>query len=259
MSTKGIKKRLRRAFDRLLYEPHPSPILVLGNQKTGTSAIAHLLADWAGLSKTIDVSEMREFLTPLMLGECDLASMAQKLPKPFSRELIKDPNLTFMLDDLRRIFPAGRYVFINRDPRENLRSFLSRMKIPGDLPELGDHADQIAKGWETVFDTKIWKTQSTHYVDKLADRWNRAADVYLENRKDQILIRYEDFRTDKLASIEALAHTLGLTQKGDISDKLDVQYQPRGTQVSPLEFFGAENLGRIERICGSRMREFDYV
>ena len=36
------------------------PIIVLGNQTSGTSAIVHLLADYGGLSKTIDIPPLRQ-------------------------------------------------------------------------------------------------------------------------------------------------------------------------------------------------------
>jgi hypothetical protein len=40
---------------------------------------------------------------------------------------------------------------------------------------------------------------------------------------------------------------------------VDVQYQPRGDRgVSWLEFFGRENLRRIEGICGGRMAQLGY-
>ena len=46
----------------------------------------------------------------------------------------------------------------------------------------------------------------------------------------------------------------------DISDKVDRQYQRRGDRnVSWPDFFGPDNLARIERICGDRMQRFGYL
>ena len=46
----------------------------------------------------------------------------------------------------------------------------------------------------------------------------------------------------------------------DVSAELDRQYQVRGDAAADREaFFGAENLARIERICGDGMRALGYA
>jgi len=259
MGLRKLRKDLRRRLDRLRFEPHPSPLLVLGNQKTGTSAIAHLLADCAGLTKTIDIDVLWPLIRHLRAGSLDLAEVVAQNPRPFSRELIKEPGLTFLYADLRRVFPDARYVFVNRDPRENVRSFLQRTGVPGDLEHLDPDAWDIPASWRGAFDPGLWQSDRTHYVELLAERWNQAADVYLKHPGDMTLIRYEDFVADKRGTIEALVRDLGLTAARDVSDRVDRQYQPRGRRQTPLEFFGAANLARIEWICGSRMRAFGYA
>ena len=52
---KNYKKNLIHYFKNLFAVINENPIIVLGNQKSGTSAIAHLLADYGGLSRTIDI------------------------------------------------------------------------------------------------------------------------------------------------------------------------------------------------------------
>ena len=254
----GLKQRLKQRLNRLLYEPRRDPIIVLGNHKSGTSAVASLLADCGQLTKSIDIPELWPRSQGLMHGTLDLAEIVAEFPKPFSRELIKEPNLTFFYPAVHRVFPAALYVFVNRDPRSNIRSFLSRCKLPGDLAELDPEAWDIPHSWRWDFDPLAWRSVHTHYIDLMAERWNRCADVYLEHPGEMLLLRYEDFLADKLGSIEKLAADCGLHDCQDISDKVDVQYQPRGTSRAPLQFFGAQNLLRIERLCGSRMREFGY-
>ena len=253
-----LQKRLEHRLNRLLFQRRSDPIIVLGNHKSGTSAVASLLADCGQLTKSIDIPELWPRSEGLMHGTLDFEEIVAEFPKPFSRELIKEPNLTFFYPAVRRVFPAARYVFVNRDPRSNIRSFLSRCKLPGDLAELDVDAWDIPHSWRWDFDPVAWRSEHTHYIDLMAERWNRSADVYLEQPDEMLLLRYEDFLADKRGSIEKLAAACGLRDCRDISDKLDVQYQPRGTSRAPRDFFGPENLLRIERLCGSRMREFDY-
>jgi hypothetical protein len=102
--------------------------------------------------------------------------------------------------------------------------------------------------------------EGENYIDLLAERWKRAAAIYRENRDAMDLVRFEDFLDDKVRVICRLAETLDLEPVRDISDKVDVQFQPRGNRdVSWLEFFGAHNLRRIERICCHEMAELGYA
>ncbi len=233
---------------------------MLGNQKTGTSAIAHLLADCCGLSKQVDIRELwYPVIGRILRGELELSTVIREHPKPFSRGLIKEPLLTFIYDEVKCVFPDARFVLITRDPRANIRSLLNRMGLPGDLPELRVSEWSIPAQWEAVFQADLWQTSYTHYVDILADRWNRAADVYLEHPAEMLLVRYEDFTADKVGVIGELARKLDLKQTKDISREVDVQFQPRGRHdISWRDFFGAKNLTRIERVCSSRMKAYGY-
>ena len=55
INIKKYKKRLIGYLKDRFATINETPIIVLGNQKSGTSAIAHLLADYGGLSRTIDI------------------------------------------------------------------------------------------------------------------------------------------------------------------------------------------------------------
>jgi len=58
-------------------------VIVLGNQKSGTSAIAHLLADLTGLSKTIDLPRpIRADGHSLVRKELPLRAFVKKTPRP---------------------------------------------------------------------------------------------------------------------------------------------------------------------------------
>ena len=99
-----------------------------------------------------------------------------------------------------------------------------------------------------------------HYVGMLAARWQRVANTYLEHAGDIELIRYEDFCADKVTAIEDLATRLGLPRKNRIEHEVNTQYQSRGSNrgVDWEEFFGTENLARIEARCVDEMRALGY-
>lgn len=260
---KNYKKKLIYYFRNQFATVNEKPIIVLGNQKSGTSAIAHLLADFGGLSKTIDIPPLWvPVVFKIMNGQIDFQDMVRRHRFYFSTDLIKEPNMTFFADRVLIAFPKARYVFIVRDPRDNIRSLLNRMKIPGNLDEINGPVFTTVSlnRFRMTLDASVWGGDKTeNYIGALAHKWNRAVDNYLLYRDRMILVKYEDFLVDKNGFTEALASQLGVAKKNDITDKLDVQYQPQGNRDVLLEnFFGINNLMIIERICGSRMKEFGY-
>ena len=103
-----------------------------------------------------------------------------------------------------------------------------------------------------------WSGRQDNYVARLAKRWNAAVQGMAELR-DPVFIRYEDFIAGKETELRRLAEQLGIPAIGDVSAMLDVQFQPPGDQSSSWpDFFGAENLHKIESICASEMSRFGY-
>lgn len=252
----GVADRLAR--------PHPRPVFLLGNQKAGTSAIAGLLGMLTGLSTTVDLrrENHRQTYLRLVRGELDFDRFVRRNGLDFSRAIIKEPNLTLFHDALRARWPEARFAFIVRDPRDNLRSILDWLRIPGDLERLEPrHMEHVDPGFELVLDGRWCGIGGgDHYVDRLAERWNVLADVWLEHRESMPLIRYEDFLRDKRGELERLARALGCTPRHDIGPALDRAFRPRGrVRAGAAQFFGPRNLARIDSRCAERMRAFGYA
>lgn len=242
-----------------------APVFILGNQKSGTSAIAALLAAATGYSVTIDLTKewIYERKSHLLLKEnkCSFESFLNWNKLDFSRDIIKEANLSLFYDELNCFFPDAKYVFIVRDPRTNIRSILNRLNLPGDLKHLSlsEYKQKIPTGWKTVIDGSWLGLNGENYVDMLAKRWNYMTDVYKFNRSKMILVRYEDFLIDKTGVISMIAKDLNLNFKYDISNKVDIQYQPRGNPVVDLNlFFGNDNMSIITKECKQNMDYFGY-
>jgi len=243
---------------------NPSPILILGNQKSGTTAVAALLAEATGCSVTLDiVEEMRRPILPLVRrGELAFADFVEKNKLAFSRAIVKEPNLTPFREELAARFPDAKFVLVVRDPRDNVRSILDRLGVPGDLEGVKpEELDAPSPSWRHVIDGRWLGLSGDDYIEMLAARWNLAADSALHSKGDLILLRYEDFVKDKVGEIARLAGKLGLQAVNDISSMVDTPFQPRGRNrgIDWLAFFGAENLGKIELICRERMVLLGYA
>jgi len=108
MMKRLLVNRLIEYVRNQLAKVNKSAVIVLGNQKSGTSAIAHLLADYGGLSKTIDIPPLWGSLghgIDIMRGQIEFVSVVKRYKTYFSRELIKEPMMGFFAD---KVIEVGR-------------------------------------------------------------------------------------------------------------------------------------------------------
>jgi hypothetical protein len=255
---------INRFKNALPWRINRRPLLILGNQKSGTSVIAALLGRATGLSTTLDIRGIYEPVqSKLHDGTLPFAKFVSRNRLDFSRDIIKEPCLTLLVEALDNFFDEPTYVFVVRDPRHNIRSILDRVGLPGDRNSYDEEeaARRVRNwtGWHKVIDGRWLGIPYSDYVGSLAGRWNLLTDVYIANAHRFTLICYEHFLNDKVGAINDLARRLRLEVRDDISDHVGTQYQPRGNRsADPLTFFGRSNLTRIEHICGERMARFGY-
>lgn len=249
---------------------HPRPVLIGGSQKSGTTAIGALLAKATGLRysndpfwRSLQYDSQGYQLSEILEQRLTLGTFVERHPAYFAAGIVKDPDFAFLYPQLRSLFPDSQYVFIVRDPRQNIRSILNRLRIPGNLDRLGPEAHRMVAdkpGWRGVLSGAELGITGGNYISRLAQRWNLGVQGYLDQRPRIHLFRYEDFMADKAGSIRELATALGLTVARDIGADLDRQYQPAGNRSVALDtFFGERNLATIESICASGMAMFGYA
>jgi len=252
----SAKQKLQHTLEQASYSVNTHAVVVLGDHKSGSYGVADLLADACGVAKTLQIPELwSPAIERVLDGGASLASIAAAHPRPFSPEVIHEPFLTFIYDEVRRVFPGGKFCFVVRDPRESIRSELAELKLPGDLDALDPAARGVPPEWRIAFDPARWGAKGPHYVEVLAARWRRAAEVYTEHRKEMQLLRFEDFVADRLGAIQGLIRRIGLLKTGDIGARAA---EPRPARPGgPADFFGP-NLQRILDVCGERMQQFGY-
>jgi hypothetical protein len=258
---RGPRQTLEDALERIGVI-NKTAVFVLGNQKSGTSAIGNLLAKYGGLTATMDIlPEIRRQLIPRVAqGEASFEEVVTTYRRSFSRDVVKHPNFVLVIDHLLERFPEGRFIFVVRDPRDNIRSILDRLDLPGDADELTRSLlDSVPLAWRRILGVTGESAQS-HYVENLCNRWNFVVDGYLRNAHQLELIRYEDFVRDKTGQIGRLADLLGIRQRFEIDHIVDSQFQPAGSHRSDAlaDFFGPANLLKIEQRCGVRASAIGY-
>lgn len=255
-----LNKRLaRERLLALIRRPNPSVRLVFGNQKSGTSAIAGLIAAAAGKPLITDFAGAQEpFIGKLIRGETSIADFVSRNAWAFSAPIVKEPSLTFVAPALMDHFGGARAVMVIRDPWQNIRSILERVDVRGDLDRVVQGTRRINPTWRSILAGDDLGLPPQHYIDVLARRWLRAAEIAEQLKDRLVLVRYEDFARAKQATIERLAGALSLPVVEDIAAIVDRPFQRQGRGADPKEFFG-ENYARIGRICGQEAARHGYA
>tara|TARA_B100000674_G_C37946168_1_gene965038 strand:- start:725 stop:1567 length:843 start_codon:yes stop_codon:yes gene_type:complete len=271
ISLKPLSRDIGFSFRTLIYKfkcinrkINPYPIFILGNQKSGTSAIASLLGSFSGKITAIDLflSGFRSsHFTNWKFKKISTKDFINKNKVEFSAEIIKEPHLSIFFDELKTEYPESKFVMIIRNPFDNIRSILDRLDVKGKKNLLNEKdRKKFFHSWKLLLNNKWIGGSKNHYIEVLAERWNTISNVYLDNKENIILVKYEDFISDKSNTIQLLAKKLELTQNGEISHLLDKQFQPKGRRKNQdvKVFFGDENYSKIYEICEENMNKIGY-
>ncbi len=250
-----MRSRISRPLDLTLADT----ILVLGNQKTGSSAIAGLLAARTGNSLATDITDAwtREFA--LAHDRTLLEQFIKANRRYFRHDIVKENSITLAADGLFAALPRARGVFVVRHPVNNIRSILDRLNWPGDPSPL-ESLPAAPGAWRQVVDVRPWGVDVADHITSLAHRWRLSSEAILRNRSRGILVRYEDFDDDKVSTIDHLADELGFRDRKPIHHLLDHAFQPKGTRRNdPVQdHFSEQTLALITQICSESMNAFGY-
>ncbi|MBN2662816.1 MAG: sulfotransferase, partial [Bacteroidales bacterium] len=165
----------------------------------------------------------------------------------------------FAYEHIKKKYPDSTYVFIFRDPRDNIRSILNRLKLKGDLDNLNIDKLDIIDPWKEILKSKNVGVKTNHYIKNLSHRWNIAFNNCYNNDKNIIIVKYEDFLKNKVGFIKDLCDKTKLKYKTDITNFTEIQYQPKGDgNASWVNFFGEANLRNINTICSDGIKHLEY-
>ncbi len=226
---------------------HPTTqVLVLGHQKTGTSAIASLLALMTGASYSQDPFYQVDRGSAVALREVTtqpekFAAIAAQNAGLFRSQIVKDPDFIYFLPQLKSAYPGAAQVFVTRRPEDMIRSIIGRLGLPADALEQpatalqkhlpNQHWLAVLGGFNVEESNNGEHTESplAHSAAwNLLHRWIECNRIYLANRNEMHIIRYEDFCQSKASTLRSLTALLGLRARHDISSSLDRQFQPSG-------------------------------
>jgi hypothetical protein len=240
--------------------------VVLGHQKSGTTAFGALLAQCAGGGYANDplyaIDRGKGGAAAALL--CDgtpLAEMVEAHRRLFCRTILKDPDLTFVRGQLELVFPAAALVHVVRNPFTTIRSIADRLELSAEhllLP-----ADQVQLPnlhWRLIVSGKLPDIGRGTIAEILALRCAVALDAARTDLSAHAIVRYEDFCAAKKDVIEAMASSLDLPVRSDIGGAVDRQFQTRGkARVDLQSRLGSRTIEVIASTCGAANQYFDYT
>ena len=262
--------KLEYSFNRMwssLRGPGAVRLIVLGHQKSGTSAVGALLAKMLARSYAqdpfyaCDVGR-GQVAYEVVNGSVLLGQAVAANRSLFCRYVLKDPDLTFVVEQLPDVFPNAKLVFVVRDPRDTIRSIADRLKLSWEeLSQPLKPQAAMNRHWKLILGGELpaGNFNGMAVAEVLAHRWVKAVSAYIEHQRGNLVIRYEDFCNDKIGSLTQLAKRLGLVARSDISRWVDVPFQPKGVGgASWDDRMGHHTVTIIEEVCSSHMRRFNY-
>ena len=249
------------------YKNKNTKLVVLGHQKTGTTAIASLLAHSANMSFSSDpIYEMSpsnsEFLQVFFDKTDEFNRIANKNSKLFFQQVVKDLDYILSFDKVFKLYPSAKFVFIIREPHQIIRSIFNRLSIDGttELSNIStDKLYQPTANWDYIINGEPTSNDNMSIVERLASRIEETTLSYLKNKNNLKLIKYEDFKANKSEYIKKTLKEMDLPCLRDISTVENYQFQPKGDhKVLIEEFFGKKNYDLITQICSTTISRFGY-
>jgi len=266
MVKRPTREKLLRAWS-VLRKPTAVRVIVLGHQKSGTSAIGALMARLIKHSYANDPlywcdHGRGEYANRVVNDPGTLRQVINSKRAYFFRYIVKDPDLTFVMEDLPYAFPNARLIFVVRDPRQVIRSIADRLNLSADtLSKPFQATPDINRHWSLILSGQlpIITNRNLAVSEVLARRWIKSVEMYLRNEGRVLMIRYEDFCAHKLDSLRQLIRQMNIRERGDISEWVNAEHQPKDNSQADLEIrLGLDSLVRIEKLCSNHMSKFQY-
>lgn len=227
-------------------------VLIVGCERSGTSAISNLLSI-GSRSTLLDDPPESWYYYPMVYFT------GRKLPlsfmfKLYKNSIVKIPGFATILPQLKtQYWGSFKIVYVVRDPRNTISSIKERL-------------DQHHNGLYTNVHWLGLKPKDE--FESLVQRWKKyvelAIDYSKQNKKQVLFLRYEDFILDKIGTLNKIASFCGITfSESLVIDKLDKQYRKSWSSKIAEEDRYKRDLSEleisiIENQCNRLMKKFKY-
>lgn len=266
---KRAMRRLMRSALNNFSRVNEEIIFICGHQRSGTTAVAKLLAIYGDLSLSDDPRwawlSRGGLAREIYLGEEDVDSVIERNRHEFGKDVMKSPGATPLMPRLKEHMPRSKFVYIVRDPRDNICAMVERLnKYKSTQVHLDKSMfDKRDPAYQWLENAWLGFSEDDAVVE-LGTRWKRF--VQISQEVDGVLYEtYEGFVADKVGFIGRLASSLGVSKRRDILPYVDIQFKKKGKSAKIRgkdrwkDELEPENHDKIVSICGEEMARFGYL
>lgn len=171
------------------------------------------------------------------------------------RFLEKTPKNALRIPFFRRLFPEARFIFLWRDPRENISSIIEAWRSGGWVTYAS------LPGWEGPWSLLLppqWQLQRGRPLEEIAAwQWDSANryvcdDLAALPREHWTVVRYDELRDSAPATLDRLCTFLGLDVDRSLAQRLAAPLPlSRQTQTPPGRDKWRSNQALIDRVMPS--------
>jgi Sulfotransferase family len=284
----GPRDRLNRVMLRARQASHlpalwtgrtlDRPVFIVGAPRSGTSIlysilrVSSALAHWPGEAHEVWEADYHPALREWSSNALDASDFdepaADRIRRSFllvtggRRRLIdKTPRNALRIDFVDKIFPDARYVFLQRDGRDNVNSLINAWRTPRyrtyELPQPHSIPGVDPKWWKFVL-YPGWRADTAGPLEVVCARqWHLSNDLALASARRidperWIPIRYEELVERPVEEIGRVADALQLVYEGPMRTKAAALSSTPVNVVTPPERgkWRKENPAEISSILG---------
>jgi hypothetical protein len=195
-------------------KPRPAaPVIVLGHQRSGTSAIAHLVSK-ASNSPLVDDPPWTFTANVRQVYGDDVATARylEEHRRDVEHGILKAPALTPLAPAIERWNLALRFLVVVRNPRDNIAAALEWRR------------DRDANSTTDFWDMRWLGIEETDRLEMLAQRWVRHIEA-AQHLNHAVWVCYDDFCGDKAGVVRRLVDSLGFERCAPIDALVDQQFK----------------------------------
>lgn len=229
-------------------------LLIVGCERSGTTAIAKLLSKGSKLSLLNDPPESW-YIYPLINIVGIRGFSFKLLLQIWKHKIVKVPGFATILPELRKVHPKSfKIVYMVRDPRDNFSAIKERLSH--DLNGL-------------YLNVHFLNINGKSVCENISYRWNTylnlAQDYSIKYRNDVLFVRYEDFLIDKVSVLNEIAEFSSISIDlnliiNDLDKQISKGWSKKiGGSKRYKKDLTIEEIDIVEKITKKNMIKFNYT